>query len=617
MGQQTQQQQQPPPPQTILVVDDMAIVREPIAAALRAAGYRIICAGSGEEAIQLVHRERTDLIVLDVNMPGVGGIAVLQHVRTHRDTREMPVILLTASGDKVHVLTAAKLGVRDYLLKSAFKTSDLIDRVRKHLDARPAPVPMATATATSATPVAEQPPEDAPAELTRAETLRRIEKADIKPVPAAVAQLTALTGTSRSDVNDIVHCLKHDPALSARVLRVANSAAFATQRARVNSVEDAVRHIGLSAVRNLASSVCVMGAVSPAADAVERQNIVVNWQHSLAVAMVMEKLAPHCAECPVELAYLVGLCHELPQMILRQHFPRELDAAVAAARRENVALSHKLTDAFGVQHRELVEIILQRLGLPDTIAGPIRDFSVRAAVAQSGAALAGSVLCRLVAAASTYARGLVFTAQSTEPMRPLLLSECQPMFGDALPTLEPLAMRDEVRLVCAMLELPDPAGLAAIAAPRATASAPARHPRLWYARDASYSSLDALHALLVSTGHELSVHPNVSHLCKHLDAQRQAGGDRAVEHLVIFAPQLVGDHAADVAVIVKLINSAQSKDQTVRALVCGPRPGSAQDASESIRFAPFPTCAQQVLEFLHPSPATATTSPSAAPAAAA
>jgi CheY-like chemotaxis protein len=129
---------------TILVVDDMPIVRDPIAASLRHGGYETICASNGVEALKAVGREPPALIVLDMSMPIMDGIAFLRVLRADKRYTTLPVILLTAFNEKELVVEAAKLGVKDYILKSKFSLSDLLARVKKHLDsnnAAEAPAP--------------------------------------------------------------------------------------------------------------------------------------------------------------------------------------------------------------------------------------------------------------------------------------------------------------------------------------------------------------------------------------------------------------------------------------------------------------------------------------------
>ena len=119
----------------ILVVDDMPAVREPIAASLRMAGYRTDLAADGRQALEVMRAQRPDLVLLDVAMPGMDGLAVLEAMRAFPETASVPVVLLTGESDKETVLAAAKWGVKDYLLKSSFSLPQLLARIRRHLPA--------------------------------------------------------------------------------------------------------------------------------------------------------------------------------------------------------------------------------------------------------------------------------------------------------------------------------------------------------------------------------------------------------------------------------------------------------------------------------------------------
>ena len=118
---------------TILIADDMAVFREPIAAALRAHGYQTLCAADGKQALALMARQTPDLVLLDLSMPVLDGYQTLQAMKADPGLARIPVILLTAFSDRDQILKAAELGVRDYLLKSQFSLRELLDRVGRRL----------------------------------------------------------------------------------------------------------------------------------------------------------------------------------------------------------------------------------------------------------------------------------------------------------------------------------------------------------------------------------------------------------------------------------------------------------------------------------------------------
>ena len=114
---------------SILVVDDEPQIRRVMRATLSSHGYEIREATTGEEAVEAVRKERPDLILLDVNMPGIGGIAAAREIREMSDA---PIIMLTvrnAERDKVIALDA---GADDYVVKP-FGIEELLARIRAAL----------------------------------------------------------------------------------------------------------------------------------------------------------------------------------------------------------------------------------------------------------------------------------------------------------------------------------------------------------------------------------------------------------------------------------------------------------------------------------------------------
>src|SRR5260370_34607710 len=113
----------------MLLVDVEPQIRRVMRTTLSSQGYVITEAKTGEEALELMRKERPDLILLDVNMPGMGGIEACREIRR---TSDAPVIMLTvrnAERDKVGALDA---GADDYVVKP-FGITDLLARIRAAL----------------------------------------------------------------------------------------------------------------------------------------------------------------------------------------------------------------------------------------------------------------------------------------------------------------------------------------------------------------------------------------------------------------------------------------------------------------------------------------------------
>lgn len=102
-------------PKRILIVDDEPNVRLVFRTALEAAGYQVAEAANGDAALKQIRKVPTDLILLDLKMPGMDGVETLKHLRLQGD--EIPVVVVTAHGSVPDAVTVMKLGAADFLPK--------------------------------------------------------------------------------------------------------------------------------------------------------------------------------------------------------------------------------------------------------------------------------------------------------------------------------------------------------------------------------------------------------------------------------------------------------------------------------------------------------------------
>ena len=122
------------PNETILVVDDSEEMQRMLQDyILQPLGYQVICAGDGQKGLEVALSTEVDLIMLDMNMPNLSGIEVLQALR--QAGSEVPVIFMTVFGSETIVTQAFRLGVSDYLSKP-FKIQDVEKAVDRALKAR-------------------------------------------------------------------------------------------------------------------------------------------------------------------------------------------------------------------------------------------------------------------------------------------------------------------------------------------------------------------------------------------------------------------------------------------------------------------------------------------------
>jgi DNA-binding response OmpR family regulator len=114
----------------VLTVDDSKTIRAIVKKAFRPFACEIIEAENGVEGLVAANREKPDLIVLDITMPVMDGIEMLQKLKADAEMKMIPIIMLTAESGKDSVMQILKMGVKDYLIKP-FKGEQLIARAEK------------------------------------------------------------------------------------------------------------------------------------------------------------------------------------------------------------------------------------------------------------------------------------------------------------------------------------------------------------------------------------------------------------------------------------------------------------------------------------------------------
>ncbi len=113
----------------ILVVDDEEDILELVRYNLAREGYRVVCAASGEQALNKAGSEPFDLILLDLMLPGIDGLEVTKRLKNKPETRHIPIIMLTAKGEEADIVTGLELGADDYVTKP-FSPRILIARIK-------------------------------------------------------------------------------------------------------------------------------------------------------------------------------------------------------------------------------------------------------------------------------------------------------------------------------------------------------------------------------------------------------------------------------------------------------------------------------------------------------
>lgn len=101
----------------VLIVDDSQTVRNEISQALQAAGFGTVEASDGQIGLELAREQKFSLIILDVNMPRMNGLEMLEHLRLDWATANVPVVILTTEAEEAMIERARKAGAKGWLIK--------------------------------------------------------------------------------------------------------------------------------------------------------------------------------------------------------------------------------------------------------------------------------------------------------------------------------------------------------------------------------------------------------------------------------------------------------------------------------------------------------------------
>ena len=127
--------------QSVLVVEDEEDIRELVSYHLLKEGYQVAAIPSGEEALRIAQAQPPDLILLDLMLPGIDGLAVCRELKGNANTAGIVILMLTAKGEEADIVTGLNMGANDYVTKP-FSPKVLMARVRAALR-HPTPAPAA------------------------------------------------------------------------------------------------------------------------------------------------------------------------------------------------------------------------------------------------------------------------------------------------------------------------------------------------------------------------------------------------------------------------------------------------------------------------------------------
>jgi len=117
----------------ILLIEDEEIMLNLLQRKLTQENYEVLIARDGQEGLEVMEKELPDLVLLDIIMPKKGGFEVMEEMGKIPKLKNIPVIIVSNSGQPVELDRAGKLGAKDWLIKTEFDPQEVIDKVVKQI----------------------------------------------------------------------------------------------------------------------------------------------------------------------------------------------------------------------------------------------------------------------------------------------------------------------------------------------------------------------------------------------------------------------------------------------------------------------------------------------------
>lgn len=118
---------------TILIIEDDDIVANLLTRRLEKSGYAVEIAPNGKAGLEMIQQKKPNLVLLDMLLPELDGFGVIDGLEQMKLLPDLPVIIISNSGQPVEIARALEKGVRDYLVKINFNPEEVLEKVKKAL----------------------------------------------------------------------------------------------------------------------------------------------------------------------------------------------------------------------------------------------------------------------------------------------------------------------------------------------------------------------------------------------------------------------------------------------------------------------------------------------------
>ncbi|MGE3075270.1 MAG: HDOD domain-containing protein [Dehalococcoidia bacterium] len=200
------------------------------------------------------------------------------------------------------------------------------------------------------------------------ELLNRVD--DLPPLPAVAAKVMGMAEDDKTSAMDLAQVLATDQALTAKLIRISNSAYYGFAR-RISTVREAVVMLGFKQVRQVSVGASMMNTFKRSGVS-DGFDLDLFWGHSVGVAVAAEALAKKTLGAKPEDAFTAGILHDIGRLVLRQVLPQEFSQAISIARTGEMSLHDAELEVTGYAHDEIGQALGERWKFPGHLVDAVR-----------------------------------------------------------------------------------------------------------------------------------------------------------------------------------------------------------------------------------------------------
>jgi HD-like signal output (HDOD) protein/DNA-binding response OmpR family regulator len=369
------------------------------------------------EAIMTLETGAPDLIIIGSAVSIDSSADLIQFIRNSQDFRNIPIFKISTPISKRDLIEYVKLGTSDILLVNNFNLKNFIVRVKKLLEKTKGSV--TTNNEIQKTLMAATKPDNKPANntvikkiqdqkqkqeketekpskqatksypdttrvdktkeildnLTELMPLSLVEKklsriATVTPLPYIISELISLASSINTNINDLTKLIETDYALTAKVLKLANSAFYRRANKRIHNLKDAINTVGYFGVKDIALAISTINNIGKPDEEGTLSTLKV-WHHSLATGIIAKEIAHLSNHQKPETCFVMGILSNLGLAILHDNFNKEYEQIIETAVTYGLPLVEVEKKLINITHYEITSKILNLWGFPRETYTPL------------------------------------------------------------------------------------------------------------------------------------------------------------------------------------------------------------------------------------------------------